>query len=252
MTNIVKSSIYEELSVQERSINQTGGVVVEEIDLSTLTASGEAKIDRACWGVYYDPRGSARGGVLHCNVGGEARNFGPGDWIKGKIEWFALRRGKYSATTGVARLLLFTSPVVEFGNTVSDPVPAFHTDLLGNMLAGTFVNVDAATTPDGTWATMTNAFDCSGWRKIRVLVDAQTAGGTALTWDFVPWWSTQDDSRWYSQETERVSVSNDDGTGARYRVLILDVAGRGHLFLAVENITGAGATGVGLIVQGIE
>ena len=233
-------------------IDKGGGFAVEDVDLSSTVVVTGKTIERTCYGLYYSPRGSAAGGLLTVNIGGDLKEFGPGDRITGWIERFDVKRHANSVTTGTARLVMLASPWVDIETFPGATAPGTATDVLGTFPttgALTFVTVAEDTDPVGL--NPTGAFSISGFSKIRVLIDTLSAAANATSFDLVPWFSPNSDSNWFEQGTERVSVPDTDVSGGRFRVLTFNVAGRGQMYFAVRNLLAAGRTGLGFIVQGI-
>lgn len=240
---------------REKNIDRAGGLVVEDVNLASLTAAAPSKtIERGCLGLYYSPRGSAAGGLLVLDVGGQLRDFGPGDKITGPIEKFAVSRHLASAPSGNARLVLLSSAWVDYTSLETDPALAAPVDLLGtsgNVPGSTQAFITVAENTDPAGLNPTGSFDVSGWKKIRVLIDTASAAANATSFDLVPWFSPNSNTQWFEQGTERISVPDTDTTGGQYRVLVLNVSGRGQMYFAVRNLLAAARTGLGFIVQGI-
>jgi len=253
LIDLIASSIpgLEELRrAGSRSINNLGGLVFEDVNLAWGTVTSKT-IDRSCFGVYYSPRGSSRGGLLTLNIGGEIKDFGPGDKITGRIERMQLTQHASSAVIGNARLVLLSSPWADFTSTVGGD--AAITDLLGSVSHPvSFVAVAEDTDPD--LALTVGSFDVSGWKKIRVLIDTYGSGATSATsFDLIPFVSPGSNTTWFENGLERISVPDADATtGRRYRAIVLSVSGRGRMYFAIRNLLASARTDLGFIVQGIE
>lgn len=241
-----------------QTLNNGGGLVTEDIDLAALLAapSGKQTVPRGGRALYYSPRGSARGGLLQLELGGQLKDFGPGDRITGTFDEFVVQRHPDSAELGIARLVITTSPWAELEAMLADPSQAAGTDLLGTFNTPTpaFIAVAEDTDPSGT--APAGSFDCSGWNTIRLLIDTQTGGANATTFDLIPWALTNKNvtnvqAIWFEQGTERISVPDTDTTGGRYRVVIFNVKGRARMYFSIRNLQAAARTGLGFIVQGI-
>lgn len=249
-------SMIPDLEEQRRTgrapVDKGGGFATEDLDLSTAQVIGGKTIERTCYGLYYSPRGSAAGGLLVVNVGGDLKEFGPGDRITGWIERFDVKRHASSVTTGTARLVMLSSPWVDIETFANATAPGTATDVLGTFPttgALTFITVAEDTDPVGV--NPAGSFSISGFSKIRVLIDTLSAAANATSFDLVPWFSPNNDANWFEQGTERVSVPDTDVTGGRYRVLTFNVAGRGQMYFAIRNLLAAARTGLRFIVQGI-
>jgi hypothetical protein len=231
-----------------RGINNVGGLVFEDINLA-FPSSQPREIERTCYGIYYSPRGSVPGGLLKLTIGGEVRDFGPGDKITGRIERIDIAPHEQSATIGTARLILLSSPWVDFTSTNAAP-PLQPVDLLGNYAAQTFVVINKDTEPAG--AAPGDSFDCTGWKTIRVLINTQSGGVGATSFSLIPWVKPGATSTvWHEQGTERIDVPDTSTSGGFYRSVILNVTGRGRMYFEIRDLQVPARTFLGFIVQGI-
>lgn len=200
-------------------------------------------------------RGSAPGALLQLAGGaGVTGAFAPGDSVRGYFESgdILLKLAPSSASFGKALLRIALQPQGRFGETPAS-IPPNPVDLLGNSVTDSWVTVAEDTDPDG--AAPVGSFDCSGWTKLRLLIDTQTAGDKATSFDLVPWSAptiSNQQARWFEQGLERISVPDTDTTKGRYRVVVVAVSGRGRMYFSIRNLLEAARTGLAFIIQGIE
>jgi len=129
--------------------------------------------------------------------------------------------------------------------------------LLGDLSTSpaTYVHVDMDAAPSGDPAVLDGAFRIDGWGAIRILIDDNEDGqGTVTTFSFTPWFCPDGqhagDFVWFSQDEVTISMPDSDPSASRYRVSVVDVAGKGWMILVPSGMS-APKTGLGFIVQGI-
>lgn len=237
------------------TINDEGGFRTLELNLSDsdLAATGAGRaIEEHGYGVVFRVTGSNPAARLTIECGGEIRHMPPGDFFLGKFHRFTVKNSTLGAAVGTATLLVLRRPDVLYRPEGElkleprfDPV-----DLLGSSSAGTFVSVTEDTQPSG--AAPTGSFDISGWSQIRVLIDGQTGGSNATSFDLIPWLREPNSGLWFEQGAARIAVPDSAGTGYRYRVLTLDVGGDGLMYLEIRNLLAAARTGLGFMVQALK
>jgi hypothetical protein len=98
------------------------------------------------------------------------------------------------------------------------------------------------------------AFEVTGFKRLRVLIDTLSAAANATSFDLVPWTNQfPDASNWFEQGTARITVPDTNTTAGRFRTVSIDLdGGYGFMYLAVYNLLAAGRTGLGMVVIGVE
>lgn len=103
-------------------------------------------------------------------------------------------------------------------------------------------------------------FDASGFSRVRVLLDTNSAGANATSLILNPWVYEpivsvglgNSSLNWFDGSISQVAVPDSGTTAQRYRSVVLDVAGRGYVFLQILSLLASARVSLGLIVQGIE
>lgn len=246
--------------LKESPVDDGGGLSVKRVALSSLSVDRWTRVSLGgkAYRVHFSKRASAAGAHLEVKEP-ELASFAPGDALEGARTELELRLRPDSNTVGTCVFQCSRRPGVklEEGDFAGGPVKP--TALLGAVGeesgAITYVSVAEDTAPSGAPASQAGAFNCSGWRKIRV-----TINGTALeTTDLVPWQyrggtadGTGTTGAWTENGLERISVPDSTPTAYATRSFILNVAGNGWMFFQPRSLLPAGLTALNMLVEGIE
>lgn len=247
--------------IQQRGFND---VVLDLADAKVI--AGQATLSGRGYGVTFLRRHSSPGALLLLkNVGvGQPGGYGmgPGDFIEGSFDGdlVTLQRAPGSATVGRAVLRVWVNPQAKYMENPVDELPVEPTVLLGGISsvgAPTFVVVAedaeptngqiAPTIPDGS-------FDATGWKRLMVLIDTQSAGDEAESFALEPYYTNRGTgSAWYDVgETQRITFGGTLAPKQRFRACVVELAQtQAGLFFGPRNIEDGSRTGLGFCVVGI-
>ncbi len=241
----------------DKPINKFSAWNIYEVDLADQdVAASSLNLGRATgksgYGIYFLRRGSNPGALLSLNCGGVLRTFGPGDSFTGTFDDFTVKSAAGGAVIGKALLLIITNPRVNYEEVAAAIIQGDATTLLGTIVGTAVTTVSVAEDTDPSGVMPQGAFDVTGWKQIRVLIDTNSNGGNATSFDLVPWLDPLNSGTWYEQGTERISVPDTDVTGGRWRVVNVPLSGGpGRLYFSIRNLLAAGRTALGFAVQGV-
>jgi hypothetical protein len=251
-------SVGEEDSVASRPLHR--GMPFREVyfDLSDLASSAAKKVPISGHQLLYRREGSAPGGRLNVQSGGEFKEFYPGSRIRAPFSEFIVSRSESSSPVGPVRLLIIQHPAVDFEEPPTLPSNLIRgAKLMGDVDAGTFTAVPEDTVPSGN--APTGSFLMQGWQKLRIYLDGG-ASNTMTSVELVPWFqrNVSGTLTWFAQTDQRLSIPDTDTTAARRRVFTLDLSqyavpspNTGRMFLEVRNLLPSAATDLGMAVEGV-
>ncbi len=212
-------------------------------------------------------------------AGGSLTRMVPGTRLVHPISDLRVKKS-LGSKPGYARFAVFSDPAAD----LIEPETLIHSEpvtLLGGMGGGsstlTFMTIAENTQPTGVagGSENDNFFAVQGWKKLRVFVDGGAAN-TATSFTIIPWfgfsWNGGVDQglsgvyTWFENGRGAFNVADSVASAYRYRVFSIDLSPhfellRGavpdlsdevYMFLEIRNLLPAGATGLGLIVQGVE
>lgn len=114
---------------------------------------------------------------------------------------------------------------------------------------GTASAADTALTGDQ----VPTSFLVTGWKKVTVLIDTQTASANATSFTLTPHFWDPDASIWADQALEDIMVPDSTTTGQRYRAITLPLTGlRGRMYLQISSLLASARTGLAFKVLGVE
>lgn len=186
--------------------------------------------------------------------------MGPGDWIEGSFDGDQLQvaRAPSSVTAGRAVLRVWLNPQARFRENEFDELPVEPFALLGGVSsdgAPTFITLlEDAEPVNGTVSSATGTFDVTGWKRLMVLIDAQSAGDEAISFALDPYWAIRGaGGTWYTEgETQRITFAGSLPAQARFRAAVVDLAPTpGWLGFMPRLLENGSRTGLGLLVLGI-
>lgn len=227
------------------------------IDLATLNTAGVAGLPFNLSGVrlIYRREGSAPGGRIDYVSGGRLTRMYPGCVVDAPLGAGNLYIASGSCIVGTALFTVVQLPGYDYrepiGNNVIVSVPPNL-----NLNASKTIVKDT----DPTGATPVGSFDPTGFEYVRAIIDTQTGGVGAVSFDLVPW--VRDDlapsymgasaNTWFEQGNERISVPDTiTSSGGRYRAVTFSVVGKGIMAFAVNNLQLPARTGLDVIFEGI-
>ena len=228
-----------------------------QIDLSDpLLVSNGLPVQLSGFEVSYLRRVSTPGGLLAITPGGLEKPFAPGDKLTGAFDSLIVKLAAGSAAAGTAVLRISQNPQAHFSEFPGDAINIAPAALLGTFTATGGVSYPALIlkdlVPSGAQA---GSFNISGWSTILVLIDTTSNGGTATTFDLVPWFQTAGDNAnnvWYEQGTQRISVPDTNASGGQRRIVAINLTkAQGNLYLAINNLQAAARTGLLMCVLGV-
>lgn len=243
--------------VSQRAVNEVGVFDEIPVDLAALAAAGSAGLPFAHTGkkLIFRKMGSNPGARLVFRSAGRLTQFYPGCRMEAPFEGGTLILDDGSSVVGTA---LFTIVKLEGYDFIEPPnstnVPqSTNIFLLGSNSAAkviTYIPVTEDTDPSGV--APTGSFTVNGFTGLVILIDGNTAGGNATSFDLVPWYDPNRDGDWHEQGTERISVPDSDTSGQRYRVIAIRIQNAiGDMYFAIRNLLAAGRTGLGEAVIGV-
>jgi hypothetical protein len=225
------------------------------VDLGVLNTKKVIEVPAKGFGVFCLVQGTHPGARLRLKLNGLGNgvpNFSIGRRVRGVFENFTVEPEPGCPTVGKVFLLVLRTPFADMdeGTELGNNKPS---DLLGSFdgTTITFVSVGSATDPTGAPGSLTGAFQIDGCSKLSVLINGNSNGGNATSFDLVPWCSRADGSNiWLEQGTARVSVPDSDVSGQQYRIVTFTCQGRGWMFFAIRNLLSVSRNALGFYVEG--
>lgn len=166
----------------EAFLNEAIAFRVEELDLANLTQWQQ--VSAGGHKLIYLRAGSAAGGRLDINLGGEIRSLSPGDWIRGQFRSFDVRANPESATEGTARLLRVVHPDADYSELPGVDDGQLVATAIGPDGAATQTANDASANVPDQASDGVSLVGVSGWRVILSADDTRTlsGAGTLKVW----------------------------------------------------------------------
>ncbi len=256
-------------SEQQKRINlgKRANVSVVEIDVSTLYLAGNQTFNVAGYGLVFLRKYSNAGVLLDVDAGGVWGTFGPGDSLKGQFDSFTVSLNYQTCFYGKVYVLVVLTPdgwaaeSAEASLNATLPTTLMNGAGVYNLGWGGYSGYNFATITEDVDPTAlligaTGTIQTSGWSRLRLILDTQSGGANATTFDLVPWvgfGNLASTAFWAEQGTERISIPDTDTSGQRYRVVTVPVIGRaGAMYFGVRNLQAAARTSIGIIAQGID
>lgn len=209
--------------------------------------------------VFFMRRVSTPGALLMLNVAGMTKPIGPGDSVEGRFDSLVVTAYPGSVLGGTAVLRCSANPQARYVEFPGDNITVAPANLLGSLSpSGAIATVSVLKDVDPTGVAPAGSFSCSGWKKILLLIDTTSNGGTATTFTVVPWYQPvvtaagASPAGWFEEGTQAVDVPDTYVSGGAFRIIPFNLTGaQGQMMFVPRNVLAVARTALNQCVLGI-